>query len=246
MPHSLEARNHASEIKFVIDAALGPRIRDWARTHLEPDPHGAGPLGDGYDTSSLYFDTAVHDVFHRRGSYGRAKYRIRRYSNADFVFLERKLRRPGLVVKRRTRAPLDLLSRFDLSGPVEPWYGSWFGARLSARRLVPVCQVSYHRMARGANRPEGPIRLTLDDDILALPVTTVAFTAAEGEIILPGRMILELKFRGSLPVIFRRLVEHLVLQPRTASKYRLAMVALGHAASPGAGDRPATSPELRD
>jgi hypothetical protein len=30
----------ASEIKFLVDRATGNRIRDWARAHLEADPHG--------------------------------------------------------------------------------------------------------------------------------------------------------------------------------------------------------------
>ena len=81
-----------SEIKFVVDAATGGRIREWARARLAPDPHGAGSFADEYRVSSLYFDTAARDVFHRRGSYGRSKYRIRRYHDEPSVFLERKLR----------------------------------------------------------------------------------------------------------------------------------------------------------
>ena len=79
----------------------------WARTFLGADPHGTGPFGDEYRTSTLYFDTAEGHVFHRWGSYGRAKYRIRRYGDSNVAFLERKLRRPGMLVKRRTqvRAP---------------------------------------------------------------------------------------------------------------------------------------------
>ena len=40
MTDSREARNHASELKFVVDRATGIAIRSWARTNLEPDPHG--------------------------------------------------------------------------------------------------------------------------------------------------------------------------------------------------------------
>ena len=107
------ARPFISEAKFVVDSSTGRRIREWARTHLDPDPHGAGPFGDEYGISSLYFDTDAGDVFHRRGSFGRAKYRVRRYGDAEVAFLERKLRKPGILSKRRTVVALDALQCLD-------------------------------------------------------------------------------------------------------------------------------------
>jgi hypothetical protein len=44
---------------------------------------------------------------------------------------------------------------------------------------------------------------------------------------LSTRLILELKYRGAPPAIFRQLVEEFALTPQAASKYRLGMVALG-------------------
>ena len=87
--HTRETRGLASEIKFLVDPGTGSRIRDWARARLQPDPYGEGPFGDEYRTTSLYFDTPEFDVFRRRGSYGRSKYRIRRYDGEAGAFLER-------------------------------------------------------------------------------------------------------------------------------------------------------------
>ncbi len=53
----------------------------------------------------------TYDVFHRRGSFGRSKYRIRRYGDEDAFFLERKMRQPAVLAKRRTRLPLVALER---------------------------------------------------------------------------------------------------------------------------------------
>lgn len=94
-PHARETRPFAAEVKFVIPADLRQQVRSWARENLEPDPYGGGMFNDTYHTTSLYFDTAAGDVFHRRRSFGRSKYRVRRYGSANFVFLERKLRGPG-------------------------------------------------------------------------------------------------------------------------------------------------------
>ena len=221
-----ETRGFASEIKFLVDPATGSRIRDWARARLEPDPHGGGPFADEYLTTSLYFDTAAFDVFHRRGSYGRSKYRIRRYEGEAVAFLERKLRRQTRLAKRRSAAPIKDLTRLDaeMNGA---WPGSWFEQRIVVRRLHPVCQISYRRLARVSMREADAIRLTLDEDLRALARTHVAFGAEDGVAALPQRMVLELKYRGALPAIFKQLVEELTLAPRRVSKYRFAVAALG-------------------
>src|SRR5688500_19577454 len=98
-----DAGGFTSELKFVVDAEVGRRIRDWARERLGADPHGGGAWSDEYRVSSLYFDTDARDVFHRRRSFGRSKYRIRRYEQDPTVFLERKLRNGTRLSKRRTR-----------------------------------------------------------------------------------------------------------------------------------------------
>ena len=144
-----------SEIKFVLDPVLGHQVREWARSELEADPHGEGPFGDEYRTTSLYFDTAEHDVFHRRGSFGRAKYRVRRYSEHDFVFLERKLRKPGFLFKRRTRTPIGFSISSSGLRPMAPGSAtgsiaaSWRGAfdRCAACRTT-VWRVAGRSMGR--------------------------------------------------------------------------------------------------
>ena len=229
VPHVREARGLASEIKFVVDPALGQAIRAWARMHLEPDPHGSGSFGDEYQTTTIYFDTSSLHVLRRSGSYGRAKYRVRRYGTGDMVFLERKLRRPRLLVKRRTRVSIEELRRLT-AAPNGDWSGSWFGKRLAARGLAPVCQVRYARTARGTLTDGGTARLTIDDAPSAAVVAGASFTDATGVPVLDRQLIVELKFRASLPAVFTRLIEEFRLVPKTASKYRLSMVALGHEA----------------
>ena len=127
MTDTRETRASASEIKFLLDEGQVPAIRAWARANLQPDPHGGGPFADAYTTSTLYFDTRQLDVFHRRSSFGRAKYRVRRYGDAGSVFFERKLRQPGVLIKRRTvdstrraAAPRAPRGRRQLGGALVP------------------------------------------------------------------------------------------------------------------------------
>jgi hypothetical protein len=230
-PHARETRPFASEVKFVVNAEVGSRIREWTRANLEPDPHGGGLFNDEYRTTSLYFDTALGDVFHRRGSFGRSKYRVRRYGTASFVFLERKLRKPGILVKRRTTVDLEALDRLSDSRSYPDWPGDWFHRRLLLRQIKPVCQVSYSRTARLARTPEGPVRLTLDEDVRVVPASTTRFSGRGGQLVVPGQMILELKYRQHVPAIFKRLVEEFALEPERVSKYRVGMTVLGAAGS---------------
>lgn len=224
-----EHRAFAAEIKFLVTPDQGDAIRAWARARLTPDPHGDGADADQYSTTSLYFDTPAQDVFHRRGSYGRAKYRVRRYAAADMVFLERKLRTKDLLSKRRAlvaRADMALLNESPSTWPAR-WAGAWFGHRLLARHLAPVCQVAYDRTARQAHTPYGPARLTLDERVTAWPADRIAFQDAVSRPVLIDRVILELKFRVEMPLVFKELVEEFALDPSSLSKFRLSMAALG-------------------
>jgi hypothetical protein len=235
-----ETRAAACEIKFVIDERQAPALRDWARANMGPDPHGTGPCADGYTTSTLYFDTRQLDVFNRRDSFGRAKYRVRRYGDAERVFFERKLRQPGVLIKRRTLDSIQALAYLETSEVDPDWAAHWFHRRLLVRRLRPVCQITYDRIARVASTAEGVVRLTLDANLRAAAIDTPAFSGDTGAPFFPGRNILELKYHARVPALFRRLIEEFALKPATASKYRLGVAAISHPERAGATEtRPA-------
>jgi len=118
------------------------------------------------------------------------------------------------------------LQRLELDEADAGWVGRWFHRRLLARRLRPVCQVTYDRTARIVSTAEGLVRLTLDDNLRATAVEAPVFVRDAGELFLAGRNILELKYRARVPAVFRRLIEEFALKPQTASKYRLATAAV--------------------
>jgi len=217
----------ATEMKFLVSPALAGQIRTWARQHLSPDPHAGGPAGDGYVITSLYFDTSQFDVFHRRGSFGRSKYRIRRYGEGRVGFLERKLKTRGLLTKRRSIVRLDELEFLAADDDNRAWPGRWFHRRLLARALSPTCQISYQRTALVGMTSFGPIRLTMDSGLRALPLTCIQFSNEFASPLLEDQIILELKFRYGLPALFKYLLEEFALTPVPFSKYRFAAAALG-------------------
>src|SRR5688500_7354531 len=226
------SRGFTSEVKFVVDAAIGGQIREWARARLAPDPHGRGPFDDEYRVSSLYFDTVARDVFHRRGSYGRSKYRIRRYHDEASVFLERKLRTGSRLSKRRTSIDITGLPLLANDRALNGNATAWFLRRVAVRGLHPVCQVTYLRMARVADTADGPARVTLDRTLHGIASDAFSFETRPATPLLNGKMILELKYRHALPAVFKQLVEEFSLQPQRSSKSRVAAGILGLVPTP--------------
>ena len=220
-----ETREFAYETKFLVSPSIGDAITGWARERLSPDPNAGGHGRDEYRTTTLYFDTEDFDVLQKRESFGRSKYRVRRYGDSREIFLERKLRSNRLLSKRRTSVDLSSVGR--LAGTLDPtWAGHWFHRRLIGRQLRPICQLSYVRTARVGMTPDGVVRLTLDRDLRARRATGLTFHADPGRRLLDQDVILELKYRVSLPAIFKHLVEEFALKPIPISKYRIGATAL--------------------
>ncbi len=82
-----------------------------------------------------------------------------------------------------------------------------------------------------ADTAEGPVRMTLDAGVMASPTRIVKLNAGPCRPLLEGLMILELKYSGVFPRIFKDLVDEFRLMPRPASKYRIAVQTLGLAGS---------------
>lgn len=224
--HSRETRLNAREIKFLIDTSMAPRIQEWMRANLEPDANGDGPFRDQYATSSLYFDTEALDVFNRRGSYGRSKYRIRRYGLSPVMFLERKFRTDKLLAKRRTTVPITEFEHLEGDTPDAGWAGCWFHRRVLVRRLRPLVQLSYIRTARLGTSTTGPVRMTIDFDLRVLPLPDRAFIPGVGLPLLEGRNVIEMKYRVALPAVFKQVIEQFQLERQPVSKYRAGLIQL--------------------
>ncbi len=230
--HEPVRRGFAAELKFLIAPDMVEPLRDWARHYLQADPHGTGSEGDTYEIASLYFDTLRFDVFQGKGSFGRSKYRVRRYNGDPRVFLERKTKTRTWVSKRRSLVPIGQLPLLEKREPDSLWPGFWFHRRLLGRNLEPVCQINYLRTARIGMAEGHPVRMTLDRDLRACAITSQCYQqgyndGAAGKSLGGPAWIMELKYRHALPALFKQLVTDFAPVPQRLSKYRLAITALG-------------------
>lgn len=227
--NSRETREFAREIKFLVGESLAPGLVEWARVNLARDAFGSGLLGDEYTTTSLYYETPDFDVYHRRGSYGRSKFRVRRYGGSEIVFLERKFRTNRLLAKRRTTVPIGDLEYLAAATPEPNWPGYWFHRRVLLRRLDPLIQMSYDRIARVGMAGARPIRMTVDTNLRVLPMPDRALIPGVGFPLIHGHCIVELKYRVELPALFKQLVETFKIESSAVSKYRLGLAVLDYA-----------------
>src|SRR5262249_6322007 len=157
-----------------------------------------------YRTTSLYCDTAQFEVFHRLGSFKRRKHRLRRYGQAPWVFLERKTKWGDRVRKRRTMIPDSDLALIAHPMSATTWPGHCFHRHLLRRRLLPVCRITYERLALIGQSNDGPLRLTFDRCLRG--VLTRAWDLedpGDGLPLLPGQVICEFKYRAFLPSLFK-------------------------------------------
>lgn len=212
----------AFELKFELAQNDVFRLKAWAVQHLRPDPHGV----DGcYRVTSVYCDTPQFDVFHRSSGYKASKLRLRRYGAADFVFLERKVKRGDQIRKRRVEvAPEDLqhLATY-VGGAIPPagWSASWFLEHALKKQVTPTCRVGYRRTAFFGMSGGQSVRLTIDENMIGAPARGwEAQPLQEGLALMPGGALLELKFQDAMPELFRNLLPELPARAARVSKYR--------------------------
>lgn len=227
LPGSSSERRTAPtfEVKFLVHRELASELLQSLREELPADPHCQPELGDAYQITSLYLDTPELRLFHRTGSGLSRKFRIRRYGQETTLYLEQKTKQQALVRKRRVAVGPENLEQ--LRAPPADWNGGWFAERLHRRDLHPQCQLAYVRTARMLQTENGPIRFTIDQQLHAQRTNLFALSeGTQGPELLGDQRIVELKFRETMPAIFRELVSKFGLLPASISKYRLAMARL--------------------
>lgn len=215
----------AFEMKYEIPMDQVPFIKAWAAKHLRPDPHG----NEGsYSTSSIYLDTPGWDIFHKMAGFRGSKLRVRRYGDAPFVFLERKTKRGDRVRKRRSKiAPHDL-AHLDAAEPPAGWDAEWFHRCMTRRNFEPKCRVGYRRTAWFGTAEGMPVRMTLDHDIVGVPVSRWDVSPLTGgQPLLPGGALVELKFHLKIPDLFSQLLPSLPMKTARVSKYRRCVTVCG-------------------
>jgi hypothetical protein len=213
-------------MKFLATPEEAARIEAFALTAM-PGDASRSPAPPPTVTI-LFLDTPALDTARRTVAAGRAHFRIRHVEGAEHVVLERKARRGDRARLRSSELPLrGFASLAGGDGAVAP-DGAWFASEVAARGLVPVCRVSYERLAFECGAGGDALRLTLDRAVRGAAERTWSVApVAAGPDLAGGLVPFEVRFPGTLPASARALIADLGLRPRGFSKYRRCLETLG-------------------
>lgn len=223
------------ELKYFIQPELIQKVKSIISPFIKPDPYARNRVNNTYTIRSIYFDTKHFDFYHEKmdGLKIRKKIRVRFYN--DYIpdgsaFLEIKRRYDNLIVKERTKVPLNQLDQICIqkenpNGHLKKNNNaavvlSKFLYNLTKLNLEPSILVTYEREAY-VGLLDDTVRVTFDKDVRVShsPKLTELFADDGLEYITNGRCILELKFNGFMPKWMRTLVAELNIRKQSISKY---------------------------
>jgi len=231
------------ELKYLVSGQLAARVREYVRCHLELDEYSSCQPDGAYPIHSLYLDSDDLET-HRatvNGTKNRFKLRLRYYDEqpGSPVFCEVKARVDNCILKQRCgvkRAAIPFL----LSGqwPEPDWMlssgaRSWMDLErflFLARRLQARPRLHNRYLREAWVCPQGnSVRVTFDRRIQAEPWFSCQPTCGMTRPVnlLPGTVVLELKFTNRFPEWFRGLVEHFSLMQASCAKYSDSVTLIG-------------------
>jgi len=231
------------ELKYLVDEAITPQIRDFVSSYLELDEYGAGRPNLSYPVHSVYIDSDALATFHSsvNGSKNRFKLRLRYYDDYTDtpVFFEIKGRMDNCIMKercgvRREAVPMllaghlpevtQLLSKETRHiAAIERF--SLLQQQLRGRPKIHNC---YLREA-WVSRYDNSVRVTFDRHVRIEPwfAPKAATQLTRAVQVFPEFVILELKFTTRFPNWFQDLAQTFNLMRSSASKYAEGILALG-------------------
>jgi VTC domain len=231
------------ELKYLIDEAIAPGIRDFISSYLELDDYGVGRQNLAYPVHSLYIDS---DDLHTmqasiNGTKNRFKLRLRYYDDNPKtpVFFEIKARVDNCILKQRCgvkRDAVPLLLAGQLPDPGQLFYNDvrqsaalerfvYLLGRLNAR---PKAHNHYMREA-WVSPHDNSVRVTFDRNILIEPyfIARAVTEFTRPTRIFPEFVVLEIKYTTRFPNWFQQLVRRFNLMQFSSAKYAEGVVIMG-------------------
>jgi SPX domain protein involved in polyphosphate accumulation len=231
------------ELKYLIDEAISPSIRDFLSSYLELDEYGAERPNFSYPVHSLYLDSDDLKTYQSsvNGTKNRFKMRLRYYDGGaeSPVFFEIKARVDDCILKQRCgvrREAVPLLLAGQLPDPDQLFSREArhvttlerFNLLLHQLNARPKAHNNYLREA-WVSPHDNSIRVTFDRQIRIEPCFVAhAPIAMENPMrVFPDVTVLELKFTNRFPNWFQELVRVFHLMRFSSAKYAEGVLLLG-------------------
>ncbi|MDB6110180.1 MAG: hypothetical protein JWR69_1930 [Pedosphaera sp.] len=231
------------ELKYLVDEAITPWVRDFVSSYLDLDDFGVGRPNLSYPVHSLYLDSDDLQTFQYsiNGAKNRFKLRLRYYDDSPKtpVFFEVKARVDNCILKqrcgvRREAVPLLLAGQLPQDEQLlskEPRHLATlqrFNYLLHKLNARPKAHNTYLREA-WVSRHDNSVRVTMDRNIVIEPcfVARAATAMSRPTRVFPESVVLELKFTTRFPNWFEELVRRFNLMQFAAAKYAEGVLLVG-------------------
>jgi len=231
------------ELKYIVEERVALGIRDWVRSYLDLDEHGATRPNLSYPVHSIYLDSPDLKLYQAtiNGDKNRFKLRLRFYENRPGapVFLEIKSRMNNSISKQRSRVKAEAVGILLTGHLPEPGHLvshepkqlvalQRFCQLVNELRAQPKTHVAYLREA-WISREDNSVRVTLDREIQTEtdPVARLVPEMTNPVLVFGNQVVLELKFTGRFPDWFKELVRIFGLMQCGAAKYADGVTRMG-------------------
>jgi SPX domain protein involved in polyphosphate accumulation len=231
------------ELKYLVDEAITPALRDFVSSYLELDDFGAGRPNMSYPVHSVYLDSDDLQTYQAavNGTRNRFKLRLRYYNDDPDapVFFEVKARVDNCILKQRCGVRRDAVAILVGGQLPEPKHLlSREPRHLVALQHFNLLQMQLDARPKAHNQylreawvsPEvNSIRVTMDRNVRIEPYFTAkAVTEMTRPVqIFPEFTIVELKFTARYPKWFSELVQRFDLMQSSSAKYVEGVALLG-------------------
>jgi hypothetical protein len=217
------------ENKYVIDEAIFDSLEERLLAYLTLDPYNHQKRF--YPICNIYYDTDDNHLIRlslSKPDY-KEKLRLRSYgtpTEESEVFVEIKKKVGGLVNKRRSTLRLKESYEFLKSGKM-PEMKSYMNKQvlqeiqyiLRRHPLKKAVFISYERRAF-FGKDSADVRISFDTNIIARREDLDLASCIRGERILPeGKLLMEVKTAGAIPVWLTRVLSEFQIYPKSFSKY---------------------------
>ncbi len=217
------------EKKILIDEELIEPLCSELIKYMNPDEYNKN--GEPYMICNLYFDDDNDDVI--RTSVSKPKFkeklRMRAYgvpTDESKVFIEIKRKLAGVGTKRRTKITLSQAKEYLETGK-HPEGLSYIDEQvlreidyfIELYNVYPKVYISYMRHAF-FGKEDKDFRVTIDQDIVTRRYDLDLALGRYGDSLLPpGKVLLEIKFAGALPLWFSAMLDSFGISFGSYSKY---------------------------
>jgi SPX domain protein involved in polyphosphate accumulation len=215
------------ELKYRLTYFQYLKVRNAIRPYMLMDSYTRRAPANRYLVRSLYFDTSDYRAYEQKmsGDCERVKFRLRTYdiesAETNPIRVELKLRQGNLMVKKNVFVPLGEYRYFmahrhwkEVQDPIT----IEFERQSLTQGLNPVILVEYDREGY-QTKSKSDLRITFDHRVRSAHARTLFPAHVFFQMLMPRSVVLEIKFKDSLPLWLGRLVREHGLKVIANSKY---------------------------